>query len=138
MRKHEDKSDLPRAILIGAGVGFSVLFGLILIFSKLAETGALAESGMLPAVLASVAAGVLTGSLIAVRMTGAQRQLLTGALVGFSMFAVIFCAGLAASYPDLKHVPAMAAVTMLCGPAGALPTLLRANRGKRARRPARR
>ena len=138
MRRHEDKSNLPRAILIGVGAGFAVLLGLVLLFSKLVEVGALAESGMLPSVLASVAAGVLTGSLIAVQMAGAQRQLLTGALVGFSMFAVIFCVGLIVSYPDVRHVPAMIAVTMLCGPAGALPTLWRAHRGKRARRPVRR
>ncbi|MCL2031613.1 MAG: TIGR04086 family membrane protein [Oscillospiraceae bacterium] len=138
MRRHEDKPNLLRAALIGAGIGFAVLLGLILLFSKLVETGALAESGMLPAVLASVAAGVLTGSLIAVRSAGAQRLLLTGLLVGFSMFAVIFCAGLVSSYPDVRNLPAMAAVTLLCGPLGALPALLRTHRGRRARRPARR
>ena len=134
MRKHEDKPNLLRAVPIGAGIGFAVLFGLILLCAKLVETGTLDEAAMLAAVLLSVAVGVLAGSLTAVRLSNTQKHLLTGTLVGFSVFAVIFCVGLIVSYPEVKHAPAMAAVTMLCGPAGALPKLIGLRKRKGARR----
>lgn len=129
MRGQENKSAMIRPVLIGTGTGFAVLVGLILLTAGLISSGTLSESGMWPCVLVSVAAGVLVGSLLAVRI-GSSMSLLTGMLVGFCVFAVLFCVGLAMSYPNVKHVPAIAAVTMLCGTAGALPKLLGHHRRK--------
>lgn len=132
MRGQENKSAMVRPVLIGTGVGFAVLFGLLLVMAGLVSGGTVAESGMWPCVLAAIAAGVLAGSMLAIRL-GGSKALLTGTLVGFCVFAILFCIGLAMSYPNVRHVPAIAIVTMLCGPAGALPKLLGLRKRKHKR-----
>ncbi|MDR1736494.1 MAG: TIGR04086 family membrane protein [Oscillospiraceae bacterium] len=140
MRKQEvvsESKQLLRAVLIGTGVSFAILLGLLLFAAGFISGGVIDESAMRAAVLIIVAVGVLIGSISAARLCDA-RGFLAGTLVGLMVFAVLFCAGLIVSYPDMAGVPAVAMITVLCGIGGAMPRVYlkqrRAGKHKRKKR----